>query len=567
MPPKKAQPKKKATTHSEPPTAVGPRRSATKQKKAANRATAQPESFVHDDFDDYLAWVRRAQEGDQEVSWPTIRGDWEGVSEDFAAGFAGAVRAFRIAERPQTTVDAKLRDVLQRVLEYQNGATQRRRRQETREAEGLYNALVQALRSWQSATGTVLSRLDALDNALATTPQGGLRSLLETYQQGLRDQIEALDGRIGSQIKHLGKIPRDMWTPENVQMVKNLARDIGNDLSAAGPSSQPAVGGSSSSSSKRKRQGDAEERRPKAPRISQDPDEARSGSAKGGAATSQQRSIGPHATDQNTQQANGARSAKQDIAGPGLQPPPGEDAVRNQKPAPEGAPGPPNHAPQAPSGAPNTSIPEQTAPNALTGEPRATPQPLPFPKIGVAGVFTANLRGFMMSGRAPPSLIVWYRRQSIAADHHTLEDCEPLAEAVSALLNRVPNDHDWENESDMPPCPMNAQDLHNFQRAHVPNGRMWGNLRRLCRVVSTQVRPESFLRYFNRNFTNDGLLVADADSRAFKLLRLVIEKGLTHDWDNESDVALIAPHIQATKDLPLEKLNGHWNVSVLMPLW
>lgn len=218
---------------------------------------------------------------------------------------------------------------------------------------------------------------------------------------------------------------------------------------------------------------------------------------------------------------------------------------------------------QSPSHPPNATQPGHAARDAPTEEPRATPQRPPLPMVGVARPWTARL----ISDLSQPShstFLSWCRRQFIIANYGTLEECEPLAEAVYAFSQRVLSDHDWENESDMPPLPMNSDDFYDFSLGSG-HGRMWGNLRRLFNI---RVNASwSFLEYYLRNLAKDKFYVERADSIARDIIRLVREKGLSRDWNAENDVELHKPSVETTKNLRLEDLNGHWNVSALMSSW
>jgi hypothetical protein len=79
-----------------------------------------------------------------------------------------------------------------------------------------------------------------------------------------------------------------------------------------------------------------------------------------------------------------------------------------------------------------------------------------------------------------------------------------------------------------------------------------------------------FLEYCRRSWTPDGFFVDNADSIAHDILQLVNDKGLSHDWENENDVAVNVPSTKTTTvNPPLENLNlnGHWNVSLSIMFW
>jgi len=547
MAPKRAQPGRKASAQPKPAAATGLQRSPIKpaKKKATNSASAPPQSpadDILDGFDEYRQWVRRANNDAQEISFSQVHGDWQGLPEDHAAAFAVAVRAFQGAEPAQTAADFELRKILQQVSNFQYGDVKRRQRDTSRAAQTLYSALIHTLRSWRSATGAVLSRLYAVESALATMPQEGLHSLLETYQKGLREQIEAVDEKIEFWIDDLRVIPNgDLWTFENFERVQDAAKGIKSDLSIAGLSSlSPAE--SSSSSSKRKREGDAGEPSPRAPRV------IRSGNARSGAAPSHQRSSEPRATSQNQGQVAGDNHVEQAGAAPGSRPLV-QQAPRDGTSTSGGASKNQVHASQASSGSSNVSNTAHAAP----------PQPLPLPTIGVAGEWTELLRRNNAEADASSlPFLSWCRRQLITANYRTLEECEPLVHAFYMVFEQTLGDHDWQNELDIPSLP--------FTPADFQNGRMLPNVRRLLHMIRNAPGLE-LNDYVIRNVSKDGHYFVLADFYARQLIGMVLEKGLAHDWETERDFVRSKPPLpNTTNKLPLESINGHWNVSLYISI-
>ncbi|GAB7322032.1 hypothetical protein MBLNU13_g03081t2 [Cladosporium sp. NU13] len=532
----------------------------TAKGKAADRATASPESPDHDDFDEYQQWIRRADKDDPEVSLRMIREQWDGLPDDRAAAFAAAVRDFQVDEGVKTFAETELRQVLQQVSNFELGDQRHDRRKLSGAAANLHKALVKTLGVWQLATRDLLSRLDALDTELTTMPREGLQSLLETYQRRLRDSIVSAQALIGPWIQVFGQFATDqLWTPENIQKLQDSARGLESDLITARSSLQslPEIG---SSPSKRKRNGDAERSRSKVPRRSRDPDVTHrsrdpnvmhSGSAKSGAARSQRRASRPAATEDHGQ-PNGEEFAELAVTVPDLLPPQGF-----QRSTPDRASIDATWTPlRSPSDPQNAT--QHVARNATTGRPYATPQLPPLPTVGEAGPWMQMIFGDL-SQPSHSTFLSWCRRQLITANYHTLQECEPLAEAMYQLFRRTLHDHDWENESDMPPLPMTPEVLYKFN-AGVGNGRMWGNLRRLFDIRRNA--PLSFREYCNRNWAKDQFYVDNADSIARQILELVKEKGLSHDWDTENDVAENVPSTETTTaNFPLVDLhqNGHWN--------
>ena len=566
MPPKKAPSKQKATAQPQNPYGAGPaKRSTTKgaTKKAPGRATAQPKTLSHDNYDDYRQWVRRADKDDPEVSLSTIHEEWKGLPDDSAAVFAGAVRAFQDEEGVRTAAESDLRKVLQRLSEFQYSDEQRSdRRRLGKEAGSLHHDLVLELEVWQSTTEDVLSRLGAVENALVEMPQEGLHALLESYHKGLREQIQAAHENIGSWIEAIQQVaPDGVWTLENIQALQDSAKAIEVYLATADSSSNPPAG-RSSSSSKRKRQDDIGEPSPKAPRRTENHDVVGSGSAKGGAARSQQRFSGLHEMGQNAEQANSAGPVNQNR----------KETTGSQRSTPDVAPGASTRMGQPPSDPPDATQPRHAAPNAPTGQSPAILPPPPLPTVGTAGQWTQMIIRDMSDvslQTSLPTFMAWCRRQFIRANYRTLDDCEPLAAAVYAFLERVLRDHDWENESDMPPMPMSSRDAYHFKLG-AGDGNMWGNLRRLYGILRRPDTPLMFLQYCKRNWAPDGSFVDNADSIAYAILQLVNDKGLSHDWENENDVAVnVVSTKTTTANFPLENLNlnGHWNVSVSIMFW
>lgn len=562
----RTKPANKASAQPKSAALPGLRRPPTKQakKKAADLHDAEPEFSIDDDlsdFDHYQQWVRRADKNDPEISSPIILGEWDRLPDDHATAFADVVRAFRFVEDLRPTSEVELRKVLQRVSDFKHGDERHDRRRLAKEARELHKDLSDELKLCQETVETVLQYLDDVDAALVSMPREGLRLLLETYQQELRKTIDLAKQRFETWRQYLSRlVSGGVWTPEDTQKVQDHARVIERGLATAGLPSQPAAG-SSSSSSKRKQQSDTEEPNSKAPRRSQNPKVAGSESARSGASPSEQRSRRPRARNQN-----GAGPVNQDIPATGLQS--AQENTGHHQSTRDGASAVPTYTPlQSPPGPPNATQHGDAARDAPTGEPQAAHQPPPFLTIGgVAGHYTAQLYRDL-SQPSHSTFLSWCRRQFTRANYRTLEECEPLAEACVALFRRTLSDHDWENESDMPPMPMNADDSYYF-KVGSGNGRMWGNTRRLSNVRRNA--PLSFLHYCNRNVARDLTLVDNADSIARQILQLVQRKGLSHDWENEKDVVLNEPPpFESTKNLRLEGLNPntYWNVSASISSW
>lgn len=261
--------------------------------------------------------------------------------------------------------------------------------------------------------------------------------------------------------------------------------------------------------------------------------------------------------DEHDEQAKGAGSVNQDVAGLGLQHPRKGTADRQQS-TPDAASGAPIHTPPSSSNRPNATTPEQTADNEPVDGPHAAPQALPFPSSGVARPCTAWFRAH--TENLPPPLVSWCRRQLIQHDFRTLEDCEPLAEAFIIFYKGTLPDHDWANEADVPYLPFTPKDLSRGYDGQI----LWGNLRRLHAM--TQGAP-ALREYLDRNVTKDGLYIENADRIAYEIIKLVQAKGLSHDWDTQADIVINHPSVETTKKYPLQDLAGHWNVSILILLW
>ena len=566
----KSKTENKASAQPKSAALPGLQRSPTKlgKKKAADLADAQPGPSVHDDIDDfdhYREWVRRADKNNPEIPLSRIRGEWGRLPDDGATAFAEAVRDFRDAEDLQPLAEVELREELQRVSEFKHGEERHDQRKFGREARERHKALRGELKLCQETAEAVLVQLNYVDAALVTMPREGLQLLLATYQEQLRKSINSAKRQFETWIQDLDRLsPGGVWTPEDTQKFQDHAKVIERGLSTTGLSSQPAVG-SSSSSSKRKRQGDTEEPNAKAPRISSNPDVAGSGSAQPGAIRSQRLSSGSRALQHNLEQTSDEEPAEQDIAATGLQS--AQRNTGNQRSTRGGASVVPTYTPlKSPPGPPNATQHGDAARNAPTGDPHAAPQPSPFPTIGAsAGPWTDKLLEDLSQPSHSPFLS-WCRRQFVIANYRTLEECEPLAQACIALYRRVLRDHDWDNESDMPPVPMNADDSYYF-KVGAGNGRMWGNTRRLSNIRRNA--PLSFHAYCNRNLATDLVLVNNADSIARQILQRVQQTGLSHDWENEEDLVInLPPSFETTKNLPVEglNLNGRWNVSVSISL-
>ena len=556
MPPKKTQSRQKATTQPRAATPVGAKRSTSKAatQKVDNRDVAPLSPIAEDsddsdgsnDFDDYQQWLQRAGEGIHEITLSEARKYWELLPEERATAFAGAVSEFQVDESVQAVAENDLRELLQEVSKMELDHERHAWRRISRDAERLYKEVVKALGIWGIATEKVLLQLGAVDTALTTMPKEELQSLLETYQHRLKGSIESAHGRIGSWIQIFdGLAPDQVWTLESIQRFQDSARNMENDILTAWPSLRSSAV-SSSSPSKRKRNDDAEGSSSKVPRRSRDLNVTHSGSAKSGAARSQHHPSRP-ATTQDQGQASGEEFVEQNVAAPKLQPPQGP-----QRPRPDGASIDATYTPlQSPSDHPN-----------------AMPHPHPLPTIGeVAGPSTEKLLeeldGLPQSSHS--SFLSWCCRQFTIANYHTLEGCEPLANAVYQFFRRTLRDHDWENESDIPPLPMTSQDLHYFTIG-VGDGRMWGNFRRLFNVRLTA--PLSFREYCRRNLGNGQVYVDNADVVARQILQSVKVKGLSHDWGTEVDIVENYPSYEITKDIPIRGLNrnGYWNVSASMLL-
>ena len=452
-----------------------------------------------------------------------IREDWEGLSEDHAATFGRAVRAFEVAEEVQAAAEVELRKALQdaSTFDFMQGEGRRSPRTIARDAKRLNTALIKALAVWRAATEDLRLEMDGVDGALVERPEGGLQSglqsTLQAYQQRLRESIEAPKERMQYWAEDNDTFGDDAdWTPDFIQTFKEYAKAIERDLSPAEPSSNP-VAGDSRSSSKRKRQGeDDAEPSSKALRNSKNANASRSGGAKGGA----ERSSRPYATDQQHEQGRDEEPLDQAVAAP-------ETSILSQ----------------------DGTNDEQSNPDGAIANP---PAPLPFPAIGVAGHYASILRD-----EPPvfePTFMEWCRRQLINANYGTLEECEPLAEALNLFFQRTLEDHDWENEPYVPFLPLTSDDFR--------TGRVMPNGRRL--FAMTQNAPAQLQEFCIRNLSTNDLYFTNADRTARRIIRLIREHGLYHDWETVDDLVLNKQLLEVTHKIPLEGLNGHWNVSTHM---
>jgi hypothetical protein len=260
------------------------------------------ESLIHDDFDDYRQWIRRADEDSQEIPLSRIREEWEELPEDHAAAFAHAVRDFHVAERAQDAADIKLREAVQKASRI-NETRRSERNLLGGQAELERIAVVEALRARQQATKALLLRLDALDIVLAARSPEGNQPTLLNYQQKLRRPVEDGDTQIGTWIELAEPfLIRVNWTPEHIDTFVIIAKGIEQDFSTDTWPPATAAGGTASPS-KRKRQSENRESRSKVVRRPGDANASGCRSADAGAEESRPRSARAPATSQNSRQA------------------------------------------------------------------------------------------------------------------------------------------------------------------------------------------------------------------------------------------------------------------------
>lgn len=521
MAPKKAQPRQKAATH--------------------------PESPTPDDFHDYHQWVQEAAQYHPDLTSSKIQADWNELDRDHSVVFARVVRAFQAADHVRILAENELREAASIASLLKQDGIRQSFRVVIRLAEDSRGAVVRALKARQNAIKALLLRLGAMDAALTTRPLGQFRSVLQAHQQRLIQLIEAAEEEIDTWVNQGQSFFDDdfEWTESNLGAFVAFARGIENGRVQDEPSSQPEAG-PSRSPSKHKRHSENEESGPKALRGSRDANVVHNRSAQPGAAPSQDVPSGSRASRHNLDQVSGDDPAEQHDAAPGLQHPL-QESTGDRQSTPDR----------------RSFVSAYTPPQSPSEPQHATPQPPSLPTIGVAYPWTQRLQRDL-SQSPHSSFMSWCRRQFVTANYRTLEECEPLAKAVYAFSRRVLDDHDWENESDMPPVPMKSDDFYDFELG-TGHGRMWGNLRRLFNIK--QNAPLSFRKYYYRNLAADDLYVRAADANARQIIELVQEKGLSHDWEAENDLFTNAPSVATTNRFPLVGMNAHWNVGALMSLW
>lgn len=200
----------------------------------------------------------------------------------------------------------------------------------------------------------------------------------------------------------------------------------------------------------------------------------------------------------------------------------------------------------------------QVPPPELAEQLVALPEPLPFPAVGVPGPETTWLINH--HAELQPSFISWCRRQLVNDAHSTLEEAEEKAAAFVVYHRCTMNDHDWENEPDVRWTPFHED---HFREDHRP-GPHWPNVRRL--IAMSENASDDFRDFVDRHIATNGAMFVACNAHALRVLRLVQEKGLEHDWDLENDLFMNKPPLEATLHVGLTDLarRGHWNVSVLM---
>jgi hypothetical protein len=426
------------------------------------------------------------------------------------------VRDFHVAERAQDAADIKLREAVQKASRI-NETRRSERNLLGGQAELERIAVVEALRARQQATKALLLRLDALDIVLAARSPEGNQPTLLNYQQKLRRPVEDGDTQIGTWIELAEPfLIRVNWTPEHIDTFVIIAKGIEQDFSTDTWPPATAAGGTASPS-KRKRQSENRESRSKVVRRPGDANASGCRSADAGAEESRPRSARAPATSQNSRQARPDEPVRHDHAAFCAQPSP-QQATNDGQPAPDAAPG-------------------------------LLPAPLPLPTIGVAGNLTAMLRDRSPNHNLP--YLSWCRRQIVMANFQTLDEVEPLAQALQLYFENTLRDHEWEHEDDVR-LPVTPTDFR--------NGRLFPNVHRLHRMV--QNAPDELDDYCFRNLTRGGIYFSDANETAGRIILLIQEKGPAHDWNTENDLFRDKQDPDTTKGLPIESLNGHWNVSI-----
>lgn len=464
-------------------------------KQTLKQATPAP----HDDFDDYRLWAREAIPSAERPSLSEIRKDWEGQPADHAADFAKSVRCFWDAKRDHAAAKVNLRKVASVITDMKE-ARDHGHIMETylQDAKDNQKALNGAIVGYQAAISATITQLDALD-MLAARLEGELQWYFQEHQMELRiplsEERELCDDCILT-IKDFD----DELTEYTVKLLEDFAAVIFKNVPEPKSSSIPARD-DGRSSSKRKRQDEAGGANSKATRLSKDANVEPVKSAQPGAEPSLRQ-----------EQHSGLDTG---------------DASPNQAPR-----------------------------NGSTEQAVITHEDLPLPSTGVAGPATAWL--IENPAQFTPSFISWCRRQILDRGYRTLNEVEPLAEAFLNFRKVTWDEHDWENEGDVPYLPFPPD---GFQ-VLFPDGREWPNVRRL--KAMTQGASEDLRHYVRRQLYTNGAIFTHANLFAGQVIELMQRRGPQHDWDMEDDLDVWKAPLAETSTIPLERLPGRWNVSVIL---
>jgi hypothetical protein len=548
----------------------------TKNPPAKQPAKAEKEQsppLVLENFSDYQSWVREAVPNDPKTSFSAIRNDWDALSEDHTASFLGAVRQSWAAKNTQAGAEGRLLEATKGLSALKQLNDNRLAlRSSVRSAKQDLRSLVEALERCKDAMNEVFSQLEALDDALKTRAEGGLRQDLQDHHEKLRQSAEAEmaqgDAWIAQCQPFIGKVE---WSFNDINTVIACAEEIQELIPTRGSSSKPASD-NKITSSKRKNTEEAEGPVPKAVRSSAAASDSRNRSVRADTSNHDIPSVGNRpikvdGTDlksRRTPPATDPQPSRSALPGGSLDDPIELSGDKSHK---ENLPDGPAKEPVAPAGEPVAPAKEPVAPSrepvAPAREPVAPPREpvdprtyLYLPAHGEPGRH-ANM---LISGLPdlPLPFVNWCRGQLWRSRLPTLEAVEPLTEAFFLFYKATLTDHDWENEPGVPFLPFSVEHF----KQPWGEGRNWPNVRRLLKIVEGN---DVCHTYFMRHISYEGVMIDDANKYSADYIRLIqSEGGPEYDWEQEADQSPIcAPPLRETLAIPLQGLPpaDRWSVS------
>jgi hypothetical protein len=200
--------------------------------------------------------------------WAAIASTHSGCcSVKFLCHISNAVRNFWAAKNSQAGAEGGLLEAAKPLSTLTELNDNRRAlRASVRSAKEDLRSLVEALKRCKGAMNEVFSQLGALDDALETRPEEGLRQHLQDHHEKLRQVAEAETAKGDAWIEQCQPfVGKSDWSFNDFNTVIACAQEIHEIISARGPSPTPASD-NKRSSSKRKHTEEVEGPAPKAPR-------------------------------------------------------------------------------------------------------------------------------------------------------------------------------------------------------------------------------------------------------------------------------------------------------------